>query len=62
MYIAKRSTLNKLADSFGFEVDVVGSKAYLANGELRTIYTTKRPNGNKFYHAVMFPNGIVIAV
>ena len=61
MYHAKRSTLVKLAEAFGFDVEVISSKNFYAHGELRTRYTVKRPNGKKYYHAIMFSDGTVIA-
>lgn len=60
MYIAKNDTIKKLEKAFGFSVEVVSSANFEAHGEIRTRYTVKRPNGAKFYHAVMLQNGTVL--
>ncbi len=52
---------NKLNEAFGFTVEVVSTKEFEAHGETRTRITVKRPNGKKFYHAVMFASGMVRA-
>lgn len=59
MYIAKRETIKKLENAFGFPVEVVSSNNFEAHGEIRTRYTVKRPNGSKFYHAIMFKDGTI---
>lgn len=61
MYIAKKETIAKLEKALGFAVEVVSSQNFVAHNEIRTRYTVKRPNGNKFYHAIMLGNGTVIA-
>lgn len=60
MYIAKQSTIKALKEAFGFDVEVVSSKAFEAHGERRTRYTVKRPTGSKAYHAIMYTNGSVV--
>ena len=60
MYIAKNETIKKLEKAFGFAVEVVSSNNFEAHGEIRTRYTVKRPNGSKFYHAIMLKNGSVV--
>lgn len=60
MYIAKNSTIEALKKAFGFNVEVLSSANFKTHGEIRTRYTVKRPNGSKFYHAIMFQNGTII--
>ena len=63
MYITCSATRQKLDKAFGFNVVVHGSPSTKEiHGERRTIYTVKRPNGKKLYHAVMYGNGSVVAV
>ena len=60
MYIAKNSTIKALEQAFGFSVEVISSSNFEAHGEIRTRYTVKRPNGSKFYHAIMLQDGSVL--
>ncbi len=55
----KRSTKNKLANAFGFNVEIISSSTFEAHGEKRIRYTAKRPNGKKYYHAIMYSNGFI---
>ena len=52
---------DKLKKAFGFEIKLVSTNKFEAHGETRTRITVKRPNGKKFYHAIQYGNGEVVA-
>ena len=62
--VIETPSLDQLAEN------LLNAKAQLAqaqkqvhfDGERRCIYTVKRPKGKKFYHAIQFANGSVVAV